>query len=664
MQFQLKHLILWSRIAGHAPRIVDFRPGRLNVITGASKTGKSAVIPIVDYCLGSDRCAIPVQTIRNACAWFGIVVVTSSGELLLARREPEGQQSTGDMHMSEGLTVAIPKNVPPKNTNVDAVKRYLDRLAGLSNLAFDTSETSGFKGRPSFRDLLAFSLQPQNIVANPDVLFFKADTIEHKEKLRTIFPYVLGAITPELLAKRWEADQLFRELRRKERELQVEQQTSERWLAELSNWAREARDLGLISPADAASARSQPELITLLGRIVGTTSADSAMTDAAIEAAGQELADLEGEEGEVTLLLSETKARMDNMTKLRAAVSDYSSALGKQRERLDLARWLRDLSTTTETKHCPICGGPFDEAHDELNVLCDALAGIEDTARQIAPIPAVFDKELVQVREEARRLVDRLSATRARRTAIEERSKRVKEERWRRASIDRFLGRAEQALQSHKHAQESPLIGEVAELKRRLDELRREISEPAIRAKLDGALKRLSGTMARILPGLDAERPNDPAELVVDELTIRVIGTGGRSDFLWELGSGANWLSYHVAALLSLHVLFLEQKQNPVPSFLIFDQPSQVYFPRRLAGEEPASLDPHLRDEDVAAVSKVFVALGHAATQQKGTIQIIVLDHAGAEVWGDAPSVHLVEEWRGSALVPYEWLTDDAGRNP
>jgi hypothetical protein len=92
------------------------------------------------------------------------------------------------------------RRIDGKNTTVDAVKRGLDDLAGLTQLDFDVDKTgSGFKGRPSFRDLMAFTFQPQNIVANQNVLFFKADTHEHREKLRTIFPYVLGAISPALL---------------------------------------------------------------------------------------------------------------------------------------------------------------------------------------------------------------------------------------------------------------------------------------------------------------------------------------------------------------------------------------------------------------------------------------------------------------------------------
>ncbi len=57
----------------------------------------------------------------------------------------------------------------------------LNRLAGLTNLDFEPEAESNFKSRPSFRDLMAFTFQPQNNVANPDVMFFKADTTEHRE---------------------------------------------------------------------------------------------------------------------------------------------------------------------------------------------------------------------------------------------------------------------------------------------------------------------------------------------------------------------------------------------------------------------------------------------------------------------------------------------------
>ena len=657
MYFQIKSLILWPRTDARKPRVVTFAEGKLNVITGASKTGKSAVIPIIDYCLGSERCAVPVKTIRDACSWFGVVIGTSEGEKLLARREPGTQQSTGDMFLLEAEKVEIPNAIAERNSTVDAVKRMLDKLAGLSNLGFDpAAPTVGFKGRPSFRDLLAFAFQPQNIVANPDVMFFKADTMEHKEKLRTIFPYVLGAVTPDVLARRWELDQLVRELRRKEKELEAQKSASERWRAEIQTWVAEARDLGLVASEDAAPGRSAAQLMASLEEVIKKTSDDALVTDTALEAAATETTDLQKEESAVALQLAELKGRLDNMTQLRSAVDDYTGALKKQRDRLQLSRWMRDLSQAAQTK-CPVCGGTFDHAEGELESLCDALANVEATARQLEPVPAAFDKELVQVREQVRRYTDSLKGVRARRKAIEDRSQRIKEERWRRASVDRFIGKMEQALKVLKAPDGDPsLAAEVAELKTRMEELRNGLSDNAARERQKAALLRVSATMARLLPGLDSERPNDPAELNINDLTIRVTGTSGRPDFLWEIGSGANWLSYHVAAMLGLHELFLSMQRSPVPSFLVLDQPSQVYFPRTLAKEAKEGDDPELQsDEDVAAVRKVFETLAGATQASKG-FQILVLDHASEDVWRGV-DLHVVEEWRnGKALVPTEWL--------
>lgn len=204
MYFQIRGIVLWPRNKNFKPRTLHFELGKVNVISGASRTGKSAVIPIIDYCLGASTCSIPVNTIRKHCEWFGIVVATEQGEKLLARKEPGNQRSTNDMYLLEAEKItSIPSRLE-KNTNVMAVKRQLDELANLSSLDFSSGdENSGFDGRPAFRDLAAFTFQPQNVVANPDVLFFKTNTYEHREKLRKIFPYVLGAITSALMAKQF-----------------------------------------------------------------------------------------------------------------------------------------------------------------------------------------------------------------------------------------------------------------------------------------------------------------------------------------------------------------------------------------------------------------------------------------------------------------------------
>jgi hypothetical protein len=235
MYLQIVKLILWSK-AGHKPRVLSFEPGMVNVISGASKTGKSAVIPIIDYCLGAGKCSIPVGTIRDSCSWFGIIVETIEGQKLLARREPGDARQTGDMYFLEGNSIDIPSSIPQKNITADDVKHKLNALAGLSQLALSPDSESGYQSRVSFRDLMSFVFQPQFIVANPMVLFFNADTTEHREKLKAIFPYVLGALTSEMLAARWEIDRLQRELRRKESALAASKAAVRAWQTETQAW--------------------------------------------------------------------------------------------------------------------------------------------------------------------------------------------------------------------------------------------------------------------------------------------------------------------------------------------------------------------------------------------------------------------------------------------
>ena len=87
MKLHVKELILWSAEPAFAPVTITFVPNKVNVITGWSETGKSSIVSIVDYCLGSSRCAIPVGPIRDSVAWYGLRIETSIGVMRVARRK-------------------------------------------------------------------------------------------------------------------------------------------------------------------------------------------------------------------------------------------------------------------------------------------------------------------------------------------------------------------------------------------------------------------------------------------------------------------------------------------------------------------------------------------------------------------------------------------------
>ena len=80
--------ILWPKDSTLDPRVIEFLPGKINVITGESATGKSTLTWIVDYCLGSDKCSIPVGLIREVTGWFGLHLQLANTEMIVARRNP------------------------------------------------------------------------------------------------------------------------------------------------------------------------------------------------------------------------------------------------------------------------------------------------------------------------------------------------------------------------------------------------------------------------------------------------------------------------------------------------------------------------------------------------------------------------------------------------
>ncbi len=656
MFFQIKEIVLWPRNTYFEPRRLPFELGKVNVITGASRTGKSAVIPIIDYCLGAGKCRIPVKTIRDSCEWFGVVVQTSAGQKLFARREPGSQKATGDMFVSEGSTIDIPDRIESKNSSVEAVKRSLNELAGLTALDFDGEGTgSGFKRRPSFRDLGAFIFQPQNLIANPDVLFYKTDTYEHREKLRTIFPYILNAITPELMAKRHELADLRKELRRKENELATVRQVSERWLAEIKARVSEAKELGFIREPIPHGA-SREKLVDLLSQVVHSSTDEIRVTTETVSEAIEELVELQNEDSKISMELSRLRKRLSEMSTLRESTVHYQGALYVQRDRLRVSDWI--WQTHDRDHDCPLCGNSLSEATDKIEALHNALKGIEEEAGQFDSVPAAFDREYERVRSDIGTLSEKLRSIQIRRKALERRSGEARQLQYESLKASRFIGNLEESLQTYARlGKDSELDDEVRELQERVKALEKDISEAEIAAKTRLALNAIRANTEKLLPNLDLERPYDPIALSINDLTIKIGGVD-REDYLWEIGSGSNWLSYHVAVTLGLQQFFLNLRHSPVPSFVAYDQPSQVYFPRRLViREDEGDFDPKYKDEDIEAVKKVFGTFSLVVHGMSGKLQIIVLDHASENVWGDIENIHCVEEWRnGNKLVPLSWL--------
>ncbi|MBY0162585.1 DUF3732 domain-containing protein [Cytobacillus firmus] len=657
MDFQIKKLILWSKEPQFKPKEIEFKTNSVNIITGASRTGKSAIIPIIDYCLASDSCYIPVKTIRNACSWFGIVIEVNQKQVLLARQEPGLQKSTDNMYITSDIEVAIP-DIPIKNTNRDSVKKFLDELSSLTFLDIDAENSSNYLGRPSFRDLMAFCFQPQNIVANANTLFYKADTTEHRTKLINIFPYILGAVTPDILAKRQEINNLTRVLKRKEKELLKLKEVSEKWKTEVNGWLAIAQEYGLIK-LDTLNNLSFEEQIELLTLISEKRASDSNILNNNIEASSHEIVALRKEESELSLKLSSLKNRYTEMRQLINSLDGYRESLTIQVERLNISKWLKSLTEDNET--CPIFGKTKDHPKEQIDKFYTNLIKLEDETGFTNKIPAAFEREFDNVKSEISILSEQITAVQKRIKLQSQIRNSAAHEKYTVENISRFIGQVQYANETFKSlGTDSELILEIEAINDTLLTLRAQVNESAIIQRVNSAINKIGAYAIRLLPLLDSERPNDPIRIDYQNLTVVVSGQDGRDDYLWEIGSGSNWLAYHISVTLAFHLFFNQQSHSPVPGFIVYDQPSQVYFPKKMATREnEQELDPKLEnDEDRIAVKKIFETMSEAINISQSKFQIIVLEHADSSIWGDIHNVNEVCEWRGdnNKLIPEEWI--------
>ncbi|WP_010196782.1 ATP-binding protein, partial [Pseudomonas amygdali] len=87
---------------GGRVRVLDLKPGEVNIFTGASGTGKSTLIKAIDYCLGSSKCELAAHVKRH-CLAVGVKWVLGEAQMITGRLVPPvGQGTSTRMFVSNG----------------------------------------------------------------------------------------------------------------------------------------------------------------------------------------------------------------------------------------------------------------------------------------------------------------------------------------------------------------------------------------------------------------------------------------------------------------------------------------------------------------------------------------------------------------------------------
>lgn len=390
MKFQLVKLIIWPKSSEFAPKIIPFKLGVVNVITGASRTGKSAIIPIIDYCLASSDCFIPIDIIRDYASWYGVIFQTEIEQVLIARKAPKGKAVSNDFYLARGELVSIPPIIEEPNENTVGIKHMLNTIASVPYLTLDGSDSGNekYQARLGFRDLMALVFQNQDIVANQNILFYKTHTHEHRERLRNWFPFILGAENIDILLARQRLQFVEKKLDQLRKEYIKVKNVSASWMANITGHLKIANEYGILNKEISDS--SDPEELLLLAKSILENIPEHSKTKFHdIDTANKEIAKLDTEEEQISHQIGITKKRLNDVKRLKSSFEDYGIAQKKRADRLQISQWLESIAQ--ESSVCPACGSSeHPSTKNELLKIIEAFKKYEEGSRKVVEVPTSF----------------------------------------------------------------------------------------------------------------------------------------------------------------------------------------------------------------------------------------------------------------------------------
>jgi AAA15 family ATPase/GTPase len=183
-------------------RDVKFTPSHVNIITGASKKGKSSLLDIVEYCLGSSECNVAEGFIRNTVDWYAILLQFSDTQVFIARAAPlPGLNSNSTSHMIVEADIKVPSRSELKSsTNIDSVVKFLTEKLGVPE---QETEVPAGQTRSSisidFKHSRYYLFQSQDEIAARKTLFHRQSEPHIPQAIKDTIPYFLGAAEDDRL---------------------------------------------------------------------------------------------------------------------------------------------------------------------------------------------------------------------------------------------------------------------------------------------------------------------------------------------------------------------------------------------------------------------------------------------------------------------------------
>ena len=632
MNFYIDKLLLWLK--NGQLRTLSFSNDKVNVITGNSKTGKTAILEIIDYCLcgSKETVVISYEHIAENVAWYGIRFFINDKTYTIARGEiSEKGKFSNEYYFSQ--IGEIPEQ-PYIKMEEPQIKTILEQEFSINDeIAISYGGKSVRKNtKLSFRYFLMLNTLSKDIIDNGKLFFDKMHIERYRDVFPQIFDLALDVINLETLQLQKNIINLQQEI------YQLE-----------NNKKRIARKLEL----------RNDNILSLV-----KYAKESGLIDEDLDA-DESFKELE------RLIESGDKSFSNNFS-----IEQESERL--QRERNDLALQLAKLKRFQKS---------YSQYRERLRKEADALQPIEYIQRQF----------INKTHGEYRRFLENLSSELIRvKSAIKERKPFEYDINGKIHELTEQIDKLDTKLAKTAHVKYSTIptaqklisFGELkAEYKRILpceenDDLEEKIKQK--QKELDALEEQnigISESRELAIKTLNEfiQIYISKAEKELDEygkywawfdykraiLTLKQ----DRQATIANISSSSDHLYMHLCLFTGLHHMLLSQNTPYVPSFLMIDQPSRPYFNTTEYSYTDSETAVSGKD-DWSKVKGIFSLWDYFFTSilsQGKHFQVIMLEHVAETAWSECNFVNLVEIFDGekNALIPIEIQQNstDSGSN-
>lgn len=618
MNFYFEKIILWSR-KGQL-RELAFLPNKVNVITGGSKTGKSAVLQIIDYCLFASHSKISESIINENVSWYGINFRINDKHFTICRASLDRGNVSDKYYFSAfGEIPDLPK---PNNKEI-TIKSLLETEFGIDRnvrVPFGSKYLS-LGSKISLRYFFLLTTISEDIITSSSVFFDKQNEERYRDALPRIFDLAVGIDTIENIIAKEKKAELDAEIKKIER-LQIRSASKkDDFHGQRAEIVKRAKEFGLIEP-DIDDANAIQNLRDYLY---------NNLSHGLVDVSSSEYSKLKSQEYQLNRVLR-------NLRNLKTEYSMYKVALSEVEDSVKPIVYIREkneeiIKTSIFEEIVSVLDADFKSLRQDIKSKTPVDTNVLDLIHG-------YENQLAELRNKLASIPQDTSSFQS------DKEKYI------------FMGEVKAKLELYGEQALPTSIDSLPELKdlqERRDAL--SVSESIDNRNmfiklLEEIIQEYITYSGKVLQNYEKYHP------VFDYSKKALLLRKPLTDYIENVGSSSNHMFMHLFLFCGLHEAIQIKKAPFVPSYLIIDQPSRPYW------GDPNAPKMKLDHSDEVDIRKAFELLNwtidRITKKQKGQCQLIVFEHVPPSIWAGLDDVHLVEEFiDGNALIQESWLLNE-----